>query len=260
MGTITNIEWCDHTFNPWRGCTKVSQGCKHCYADTMSKRNPGVLGIWGKHGTRRVAAEKYWQQPQQWDGDAAEKGIRRRVFCASLADVFEGNDTMPQEAHAPVSAARNQLWQLIVSTPNLDWLLLTKRPENIRNMLPAEWIEAPRHNVWLGTTVESQQALDRRAPVLLSIPATVRFFSAEPLITELNLRDYSPEWLIVGGESGYGARPMNIEWARSLKRQAQEKDLAFFMKQLGGYPNKRDDVVDLPEDLRIRNFPTGIRL
>lgn len=142
------------TFNPWRGCTKVSKGCQFCYADTLSARNPKTLGVWGPKGTRAMAAESYWKLPTKWNAEAETTGIRRKVFCSSLADVFEGENTMPADAHAPVASARERLWRVIEATPYLDWLLLTKRPENIAGMMPAHWQANPRHNVWLGTSAE----------------------------------------------------------------------------------------------------------
>src|SRR5262245_49606753 len=117
----SKIQWTDHTFNVWRGCEKVSPGCAHCYAETMSRRNPAVLGEWGKHGTRVIASEAMWREPLKWDRQARAAGVRKRVFCASLADVFEDRPELV--------APRERLFRLIEDTPNLDWQLLTKRPE-----------------------------------------------------------------------------------------------------------------------------------
>jgi protein gp37 len=210
MAENSKIEWTHHTFNPWRGCTKVSQGCKHCYAETMSGRNPGTLGVWGPQGTRVVAAEGYWKQPLKWDKAAAAAGERHRVFCASLADVFEGPETMPAEAWPAVEAARLRLFNLILQTPNLDWLLLTKRPQNIRNMVPGDWLLPPGSlkvlpypcgfppNIWIGTSVEDQAAADERIPHLLRVPARVRFLSCEPLLGPVDLSAaLTPQWYSV---------------------------------------------------------------
>lgn len=122
MAENSAIEWTHHTFNPWRGCTKVSPGCANCYAERQSKRNPNVLGIWGDGGTRVVASDSYWREPLKWNRAAEQAWERHRVFCASMADVFEDRP----ELRMP----RARLWQLITLTPYLDWLLLTKRPEN----------------------------------------------------------------------------------------------------------------------------------
>lgn len=249
MGAESKIEWTHHTFNPWRGCTKVSAGCKNCYAETMSGRNPAVLGVWGPRGTRVVAAESYWRQPLKWNAAAAAAGERHRVFCASLADVFEGPETMPESEWPKVVAARARLFDLISDTPNLDWLLLTKRPQNIMQML----IDAGRGFqdlppwVWIGTSVEDQAAADERIPHLLRVPARVRFLSCEPLLGPVDLApwlwfgvaDPAPSgdihWVIVGGESGAGARPMHPEWARSLRDQCQAAGVSYFFKQWGAY-------------------------
>lgn len=252
MGQDSKIEWTHATFNPWRGCTKVSDGCKNCYAETLSARNPKVLGMWGPKGARVIASEKYWQEPLKWNREAEQSGERRRVFCASLADVFEGPDTMPQESRQPVSLARLRLFRLIMETPHLDWLLLTKRPENVMLLLAqamnqawgipqkespfACWLEAwvmgkPPKNVWLGTSTEDQKTYDQRVLYLRACPAIVRFLSVEPFIgpidptppeyrgTNTNLDDWLQDLglIIVGGESGSEARPMHPNWVRTLR-------------------------------------------
>lgn len=195
MAENSGIEWTDHTFNPWRGCTKVSEGCKFCYADTLSKRNPQTLGVWGPKGSRPIAAESYWKLPEKWDRDAAAAGVRKRVFCASLADVFEGRETMPSAAWVHVELAQERLFDLIAATPHLDWLLLTKRPENVLDMLtPAAFVDHEMRgdakmlpNIWIGTSCEDQKTADERIPHLLKIPAKVRFLSCEPLLGQVSL-------------------------------------------------------------------------
>ena len=192
MGQDTKIQWCHHTFNPVIGCSKVSDGCKHCYAEDLMDRRYGKAK-WGKDGTRVVTSDANWKQPFKWDREAAKAGERRRVFCASLSDVFEDREEWIEP--------RARLWRLILSTPNLDWLLLTKRPEYAANWLddnvygPAEfgdWTLAdlgggPVPNVWLGTSIENQATADERIPHLLSIPAAVRFLSIEPLLGPVDL-------------------------------------------------------------------------
>ena len=167
MGANSNIEWTDHTFNPWRGCTKVSQGCKNCYAETLSKRFDNVHGIWGPKGTRPIAAESYWTQPLRWNKKAEQEGIRRRVFCGSLCDFFEGFQTMPEEAYDPTIVARERTFKLVDQTPWLDWLFLTKRPENILE-LSSYIVDCTGANVqknaWFGTSVEDQETADSRIP------------------------------------------------------------------------------------------------
>lgn len=253
MGEYSKIEWTHHTFNPWRGCTKVSEGCKFCYADTMSKRNPSVLGVWGSKGSRVVAAESYWRQPLKWNAEAAQSGARRRVFCASLADVFEGEGTMPAEAWPLVQQARGRLWALIEQTPALDWLLLTKRPENAGAMVPwgpfgvtpAQWLAGEREsmvqtepwpNVWGGVTTENQDEADRRLVHILgdetrprTVDFAVTFASYEPALGPVifdgsaggrNWLDAPAlDWIIAGDESGAGRRPASLEWFRSVRDQ-----------------------------------------
>lgn len=303
MAKDSKIEWCDHTFNPWRGCTKVHEGCANCYAAAMSKRNPQVLGTWGNDGTRVVGAEGYWTAPETWNARAAALGERHRVFCASLADVFEdwggqmvGTTGDPMwrcncghwfsrgeqvgsckkcgdlRFHAlALNDARRRLFALIDATPHLDWLLLTKRPENIRMMWhppslideceETENVVMPirRPNVWLGLSV----SLDRHIPDIVQLHscrdlAPVQFLSCEPLLGELHIpqvwmRDESiRRWVIAGGESGPHARPMHPDWVRSLRDQCQTAGVPFFMKQMGG---KKKPFADIPQDLLVRRFP-----
>jgi protein gp37 len=286
MGQDSKIEWTHHTFNPWRGCTKVSPGCVNCYADTLSKRNPGTLGVWGRNGSRVVAGESYWKQPHKWNAAAQAAGERHRVFCASLADVFEGFGSMPNEAAPVVEAARRRLWEVIDATPALDWLLLTKRPENVKWFVPSHWLmDGYPPNVWIGTSVEDQQRADERIPHLLTIPARVRFLSCEPLLGPVDLSAYltacewcggstydshdcyAPtglDWVIVGGESGHGARPMHPTWARSLRDQCNAATVAYFFKQWGEFRPQRDGDVDdatiQPKDFGSWSFPDGSRI
>jgi protein gp37 len=240
MGVETAIEWCHHTHNIVWGCEKVSPACKHCYAETFSKRVG--LQVWGAQAPRRVMSESYWKQPVKWNAAAQKAGERRRVFCSSMADVFED--------HVTVAEQRLRLWPLIEATPWLDWLLLTKRPQHIASMLPATWLDAPRPNVWLGTTCESQEWAEKRVPVLLEVPAAVRFLSAEPLLGPVDIYKWLDplhkggprepvkpriDWVIVGGESGPGARPMHPMWARDVRQQCEEARTPFLFKQWGDW-------------------------
>lgn len=268
MGEGSKIQWTDHTFNPWWGCTKVSPGCDHCYAEAFDHRLGG--NHWGKGVARRVFGEKHWNEPRKWDAAARKAGARARVFCASMADWAE--------AEAP-DKQRERLWALIRETPNLDWLLLTKRHARIRMCLPADWGDG-YSNVWLGVSVDDKAHGLPRVDVLRSIPARVRFLSVEPLLEDLGAVDLSGiHWVIIGGESGHGARPFHVEWARSLVRQARAQGAAPFVKQLGALPmserimrnartgNSTGPVpLDLsdpkggnwdewPEDLRVRDVP-----
>lgn len=244
MAESTGIEWADHTFNPWIGCTKVSPACDHCYAEDWAKRFKGPA--WGKERRRTSAAN--WKQPLKWNREApAFRAIHGRapmVFCASLADVFDNQ--VPDEW-------RLELWELIAQTPDLVWLLLTKRPQNIRKMLPVmdsslpgyrPWHQRwPWPNVWFGTTVENQAEADRRIPHLLSVPAAKRFLSSEPLLGPVDLSQcvpaddgfagYTLDWVIAGGESGREARPSHPDWFRSLRDQCAGAGVPFLFKQWG---------------------------
>lgn len=251
MSDGTKIEWADSTFNPWIGCTKIAPACDHCYAADLSARYGWAE--WGNHPRKRTSAST-WQQPLKWQRNAdyfrSKHGRRRRVFCASLADVFDNQ--VPDEWRA-------DLWQLILDTPDIDWLLLTKRPQNIRKMLPTFWGDVRGH-VWLGTTVEDQEHADRNIPHLLEYDAAVRFISAEPLLGPIDLTDIAYQdgsidavrgdlwggsgtgafargldWVIVGGESGPNARPMHPDWARALRDQCAAAGVAFFFKQWGNW-------------------------
>lgn len=306
MAETTKIEWATSTFNPWTGCTKVSPGCANCYAEALSKRTGLVK--WGKGQPRRRTTPAYWRGPVRWNREAerarklwAQRGAvgappaRPRVFCASLADWLD--DEVSVEWIADLIA-------LVAATPDLNWLLLSKRPHLWRGRVTAAWRdvlidrgagtpekraaydmadrwldgEAPA-NVWVGTTVEDQERADQRVPQLLAIPARVRFLSCEPLLGPVDLRgalavawqcsgcrglfpdpwmkkcpacdrvDYwtgshpfnppggqrgpGVHWIIAGGESGHGARPMHPAWVRSLRDQAQTAGVAFHFKQWG---------------------------
>jgi protein gp37 len=227
MGQDSKIEWTRHTFNPWWGCDRVSPACKHCYADTWAQRLN--LDLWGPQKERRTFSDKHWAEPLKWNARAALEEVRPRVFCASMADVFE--------ERVALDAQRARLWDLIGGTPNLDWLLLTKRPQVISKMVP--WTDAWPANVWIGTTAEDQEWADKRIPHIAELPATVRFVSCEPLLGPIDLgrwlRPGGPgvNWVIAGGESGAKARPMNPLWAESLRDQCDVATVAFHFKQWG---------------------------
>lgn len=327
MGEKTGIAWTDYTFNPWTGCAKVSPGCANCYAETMAARFPGSFGGWGVGQPRKRTSAGNWRQPLKWNKIAAQAGVRRKVFCASLGDWLDPE--VPVEWLA-------DLLVLIASTPHLDWQLLTKRPElwrrrvheavaniihrpaYIKGSEPAvrmcnQWLDhigAPP-NVWVGTTVEDQRRACERGLALLTIPARVRFLSMEPLLEAVDLMaverpdnayfrwrhetglvgpmtepdDYVYEckrgvdWVIVGGESGPGARPFDLAWASSIIRQCHEAGIPVFVKQMGDNPVYTDkpcspmcncgmgklrmhlkahhgaDPAEWPKDLRVQEFP-----
>lgn len=254
MGAQTGIAWTDHTFNPWWGCTKVSEGCRNCYADTFARRTGH--DIWGPGKPRRTFGAAHWAEPLKWNAAAEKAGKRARVFCASMADVFD--------AEAPAGEL-DRLWALIRATPWLDWQLLTKRPERIGANLPADWGTGYR-NVWLGTSVENQQAAEVRIPTLASVPAAVRFLSCEPLLGPLDLsgewcdhdgHDFQVnldfQWVIIGGESGPNHRPMDMAWARDLQAWCARSGVACFYKQDGGLRPGHGDL----DGQALRQFPFG---
>ena len=240
----TSISWTDNSFNGWIGCTKVSPGCAHCYAETMNKRCGGHN--WGAGADRRVTSEANWRKPLKWNRESARKGIRTRVFCSSMADVFD--------AEAPVNA-RARLFSMIQETPNLDWQLLTKRPENFSTMLPLDW-KTGYENTWLGVTVEDRDQANRRIPLLKQTPARIRFLSCEPLLEDLGELDLDGiDWVIVGGESGGGARPFDVLWAERIVARCQNQQVAVFVKQFGADPRvgSKQVVIHSPQGGRDRH-------
>ncbi|MEM5330750.1 phage Gp37/Gp68 family protein [Paraburkholderia sp. JHI2823] len=247
----TTIEWADHTLNPWEGCQSVSRGCDNCYAQARNARfSRGVAPNWGPGAPRRRTAPATWDHARRWNAKHeaffATHKRRQRVFCASLADVFD---------NAVPDAWRIDLFQMIAKTPNLDWLLLTKRIGNVRAYMQRDGLAfdlIAGGNVWLGATVVDQIEADRDVPKLLATPARVRFVSMEPLLGPVTLpfdrvaqwnmlaaghnqtnASASIDWVIVGGESGPYARPMHPGWASSLQAQCAAAGVPFFFKQWG---------------------------
>lgn len=235
MGKDSKIEWTHHTFNPWWGCVKVSDACDHCYAETWAKR----LGknVWGPKSERWFFSDAHWNAPLKWDKDAAELGLRRRVFCASMGDVFENReDLIPH---------RLRLLNLIEQTPHLDWLLLTKRIHLVKKQLPKGY-QLPR-NVWLGVTVENQSEARKRIKELLKFSSpSVRFLSCEPLLGPVQISEYlipgehgtRVDWVIAGGESGAESRPMDPSWPLALQHQCEAAKVPFHFKQWGHWAPK----------------------
>lgn len=292
MSEQTAISWCDSTFNPWIGCTKVSPACDHCYAERlMDSRLHRVQ--WGAGQPRVRTSAANWRQPLLWNREAEAfelaHGRRRRVFCASLADVFDNE--VP-------AAWRRDLFDLIELTPNVDWLLLTKRIGNVADMVRLakshDWM-AGRANVWLGATICNQAEADRDIPKLLATPAAVRFLSIEPMLGDVRLGSWlqrSPsaafaagritaempawtrigstaiDWVICGGESGPQARPIVLGHAKEIVRQCKAAGVAVHVKQLGARPVNREGVPhpisdrsgailsEWPEELRVQEFPS----
>lgn len=235
------------TLNPWMGCFKVSQGCKFCYADIMTSGRMGLDVFGYDTSKRKKTGPQTWKKPVKWNREsrfARLAGDRvARVFCASLADVFE-------DAPGP-NEWRVELWELIRQTPYLDWQILTKRPENIARMLPDAWGAGWKH-VWLGTSIESNRVADR-SPILTSVPAFNHFISYEPAIgpgDEIPLEDI--EWCIVGGESGPKRREMDLQWAIDMRERCEEAGVAYFFKQSSGL--RTEMGIDALGEV-VRNYP-----
>lgn len=238
MAKGSGIAWTDHTFNPWWGCVKVSPACDNCYAARFDARLAGDGSQpthWGKDAPRKFFGEKHWNDPRRWDRAAAKAGRVDLVFCASMADVFErSSNTMTM---AGMDDERGRLWRLIRETPNLRWLLLTKRPQEIGRLLPDD---LPLDNVWLGTTIESPEYWWRaEALIEHGQRAAVRFVSMEPLVARTSIASYlgaldrraSIDWVITGCESGDGARDTPTDWYRQLRDECAAFGVPFFLKQ-----------------------------
>jgi protein gp37 len=235
------IAWTDNTFNIAWGCVKVSPGCKNCYADSLAKRYK--WDVWGAGKERRTFGPDHWAKPVKWNKEAIASGRSIKVFCSSMCDVFEDHPTIAQE--------REKLWDLIRATPHLDWQLLTKRPQRIRECLPPDWGNGYK-NVWLGTTIESAEYRGR-ADHLRTIPARVRFISYEPALGplgDINLNGI--HWLIYGGESGKDYRPHNVQWARDIRARCKKFGTAFFYKQSSAY--RTEMGIELDGEI-VREFP-----
>lgn len=267
MGEDSSIQWTDHTFNPWIGCAKVSAECDHCYAESGSKRLGAQhhLQLW--EGDRFFTGESYWKQLAKWNRAAEKEGVRARVFCASYSDLFEDRPELV--------APRGRLMGIIPETPWLDYLLLSKRPENMVRLADPAWHREWPANVWAGTTVGLASSLPRAIELVCRVPAVMKFLSIEPMLEGFTLNppvcpdcwgldgieaeDGTPfcdecetemyhgsildplnegiGWVIVGGESGPKARPFDLQWARSVVRECDEAGVPVFVKQLGSEPH-----------------------
>lgn len=246
MAEETAISWTDSTFNPWWGCMKISPGCDNCYANALDHRLGGAH--WGSDAEYRILSNSNWKQPVKWNKNAEKYGIRHKVFCASMCDVFDKN--------AP-EGARDRLFSLIKETPMLDWQILTKRAQNIEKYLPEDWGNG-YENVWLGVTVENQQHGLPRIDILRNIPAKIRFLSIEPLLEDLGDFDLTGiHWVIVGGESGDHARQMFLKWVYPIQENCAKHGVAFFYKQKGG--KTADKGGCLLDGKEVKHFPGVVR-
>jgi protein gp37 len=239
MAETTSISWADATFNPWIGCTRISPGCDHCYAARDNERRKWV-SAWGAERRRT----KTWGDPIRWNKQAAVTGYKPRVFCASLADVFDNEVER---------SWRDDLWQLLRETPNLRWMLLTKRIGNVAKMVPSDW---PFPNVGLMATLVNQEEFDRDYRKLESTSAAWHGISAEPLLSAIDIGEARPDWIITGGESGHGFRPTNPDWVRSLRDQCERNGIAFHHKQWGG-TRPKENGCDL-DGREHKDFPSAL--
>lgn len=289
MGNETKISWCHASFNPWEGCQRWSEECEQCYAEYLVVHR-FHLPVWGPPSTteRKRTGEATWKKPEQLNRECKVSGVRKRIFCASLADVFEDHPMLP--------LWREDLWKLIERCTSLDWMLLTKRPENILRMVPETWKNTWPNHVWQGTTIGLNKYVYKRLRWLVQIPAPVLFLSIEPQLEDIDLTpafhkmetasdgtnkpvaprlrpDGSPlvNFVITGGESQNNAahhpRPYDLSWARSVVEQTRKAGAKAFVKQMGDNPvengkslkgkfgYKGSDFDSFPEDLRIREFP-----
>lgn len=260
MGADSKIEWCHHTFNPWIGCAKVSPACKHCYASVntfVRAKRAGGLELWGEKAERYAISETKWKEVRRWNHEAERAGLRARVFCGSMMDVYE----MPEGRTGDrLAELRGRLFGLVESTPWLDWLLLTKRPENAQKCTPSRWwTDGFPSNVWQGFTAEDSEHFEERWAYVENIPARVRFVSYEPALGALRLPGNVAgklHWGIVGSESGHGARPMDLDWVRRFVSASRRLGVAPFVKQIANeHDRKGGDPQFWPAGDWPREFP-----
>jgi protein gp37 len=287
MSENSNIEWTDHTFNGWWGCTKVHAGCKNCYAETRDRQfAQGVPSHWGNNPRRMVLGE--WHKPEKWNRDAMKAGKRARVFCSSMCDVFEDYhgpvvDQQGKPVEWSIDGLRRRIFTMIEETPHLEWLLLTKRPENVTKMVPLRWLDNWPDNVMTGTSPCDQKTANECIPHLLAVPGR-HFLSCEPLLGRIDLaldawfdedawrgkierpRDGVAKrtrdllhWVIVGGESGHGVRECDVFWIDDIRQQCEDAGVPCFVKQLGAKPMLGDvsDPHGWPATNSPVDFDTG---
>jgi len=252
MGTNSNIQWTDATWNVARGCTKVSEGCKFCYM----MREADWRGYKGNVVTK---TKTVFRLPLTIK-------VPSKIFTSSLTDFF----------HEDIDPFRDEAWDIIRRCPQHTFQILTKRPERIAANLPADWWVEPYPNVWLGVSVEDQKNAYKRIPILLTVPAVVHFLSCEPLLGELDLKLEDIEWVIVGGESGFGKFPEDknvkwqyrmceLDWIEGIVDRCTYTHVPVFVKQLGTDLSKMlamsdghgGDINEFPINVRVRQFPNG---
>lgn len=261
MGLNTEISWTDHTSNLWWGCVKVSPGCKHCYADTLDNRYHHGDKHWGPGSTRHLV--RSWKKSlNEMRKSAIRNNRRETVFVMSMGDIFEESQPLSNNHDTPWATTddvRQEFFKIIPDYPELIFLMLTKRPENIASTIPDPWVADPPFNVWFGTSIVNQEEVRPRITDLMhGAPSMNMFVSMEPLLgpstlsipIKINtligeLTDMAVmllRWVIVGGESGQKARPMHIEWARKLRDECLAAGIPFHFKQWGEHDQWGDKV------------------
>jgi protein gp37 len=258
MGKETGISWTDSTFNAWWGCTEVSPACDNCYAREVAARFWPKENLWSKDGPRRFFPEKHWRQLFAWDDTAFRRDVKRKVFVNSMADLFEDRRDL--------DVWREKLFGMVSRTPALIYQLLTKRADCIERLAPKEWLEKGwPSNVWMGVTAENQRRWDERVPILRKLGAKVKWVSAEPLLGDL-VDDYKGiDWVVVGGESGPGARRMDPSWASNILVRCTSAGTKYFMKQkgavlaaeLGCKEKSGKNPAEWPAWMRVQEFPAA---
>jgi protein gp37 len=253
MGENTKISWCNMTFNAWIGCTKVSPGCKFCYAEELSHKYDWAK--WGNNPRYRTS-ETTWNKMLSWQRKAEKDKTRYRVFVSSLSDIMEDN---PQ-----LTEWREEVFELCDKTPSLDKLFLTKRAENYTRFIPDRWKNKFPHHIWLGTTICNQQEYDEKWPLLKNFQQTfnvpVTFVSFEPLLGNIVLNNGAPDWSIIGGESGFlkNAREMDLAWVKNIISQVKamtDKKHHLFFKQFGSHLAKKLNMTDKKGEAGIDMLP-----
>ncbi len=261
MAENSKIEWTDHTANLWWGCQKVHAGCDNCYAETLDNRYNHDAPHWGPHSMRKVV-NGVWKDLSRFQRDAAKEGVIKRVFVGSMMDIFEKPFPLVDNKNVPIEGMnthdlRMQLFtEIVPNSPNLLFLLLTKRPGNIKKYVPQSWLTNAPKNVMYGASMVSPETL--MVDELLSVPGR-HFISAEPLLAPIQIPRLSEiDWVIVGGESGHGARPMQAEWAVDIKEQCCKNSTLFFFKQ-NSQANWLDfkNFSSFPESLQLRELPAS---
>lgn len=256
MGENTKIGWTHHTFNPVWGCIEVDEECTFCYAKTLSHR--WGFDVWGsaKNTERRTFGDKHWNEPLKWNKEAELEKAIKRVFCGSMCDIMED--------HTVYETIRPKLFELIRNTVNLNWLLLTKRPENFNKYFPPAF-SFSRKNVWCGTSV-GYNGSKQRIEDLKKVPANIRFLSCEPLLDNLILTKEDLKgihWVIVGGESGAKHRACELKWIEDIVNVCHKNNVPVFVKQMGSNLSKRmklnhskgENINEFPTHLQIQQFP-----